>query len=110
MEHPIVLTAFPVKDLEKAKAFYTAYLGVEPYVDSPYYVGYKVGDREVGLDPHGEMIISYIDVEDIEVSIKELEAAGATVHDAPKNVGGGLMIATVKDADGNVVGFRQAPK
>jgi hypothetical protein len=28
-------------------------LGVAPYVDAPYYVGFKVGELEVGLDPNG---------------------------------------------------------
>lgn len=110
MANPIVLTAFPIKDVEKAKTFYTAYLGVEPYVDSPYYIGYKVGDREVGLDPHGQAIISYIDVEDIQSTLTDLQAAGAEVNSDPKDVGGGLLIATVKDADGNVLGLRQQPK
>ena len=110
MANSIVVTVYPVKDLDKAKTFYTAFLGVEPYADSPYYVGYKVGNMEVGLDPHGQNVISYIDVEDIEASLKELIAAGAEVQTEAKNVGGGLMIAQVKDADGNVVGVRQQPK
>lgn len=108
MANPITITVYPVTDVEKAKTFYTAYLGVEPYADSPYYIGYKVGDREVGLDPHGKEIISYVETEDIQKSLEELQAAGATVHAEPKNVGGGLMIAQVKDADGNVLGLRQA--
>jgi hypothetical protein len=37
----------------------------------------------------------------------ELEAAGAVLHSDVKNVGGGLLIALVKDADGNVLGLRQ---
>lgn len=109
MANPISLIVFPVKDIDKAKAFYTTFLGVEPYADSPYYIGYKVGDLEVGLDPHGQAVVSYIDVENIENSLEELEAAGAERHMEPKDVGGGLLVAQVKEADGNVLGLRQQP-
>jgi predicted enzyme related to lactoylglutathione lyase len=110
MLNPISLIAFPVKDLEKAKTFYTTFLGVEPYADSAYYVGYKLGNYEVGLDPNGQNVVSYIDVKDIHKSLADLQAAGAEIHMEAKNVGGGLLIAQVKDADGNVLGLRQQPK
>jgi predicted enzyme related to lactoylglutathione lyase len=54
--------------------------------------------------------VSYIDVEDIQSSLKELVAAGAAVHMDVKNVGGGLLVAQVKDADGNILGMRQQSK
>lgn len=110
MANPIKLIVFPVKDLDKAKTLYNTFLGVEPYVDGAYYVGYKVGDQEVGLDPNGQNVVSYIEVEDIQSSLKELVATGATVHMDVKNVGGGLLVAQVKDADGNMLGLRQQPK
>ena len=107
MSNSIKLIIFPVKDVEKAKAIYNTFLGGEPYADSPYYIGYKVGDVEVGLVPNGPEQVSYIDVVDIHSSIKELEAAGATLHVDVKDVGGGLLVAAVEDADGNVLGLRQ---
>lgn len=110
MANPIKLIVFPVKDLDKAKTLYNTFLGVEPYVDGAYYVGYKVGDQEVGLDPNGQNVVSYIEVEDIQSSLKELVATGDTVHMDVKNVGGGLLVAQVKDADGNMLGLRQQPK
>jgi predicted enzyme related to lactoylglutathione lyase len=110
MASTIQLIVFPVKDLEKAKNFYTTYLGVEPYVDSAYYVGYKLDGLEVGLDPNGTAVVSYIDTGDIEVSLKTLKDAGAEVVMDSKDVGGGLIVAQIKDTDGNVVGFRQQPK
>ena len=110
MANPITLVVFPASDLEAAKTFYSAFLGVEPYADSPYYVGYKVGELEIGLDPRGQQVISYIDTEDIEASIKELVAAGAEAQGDPKDVGGGLLVATVKDVSGNVLGLRQPVK
>jgi predicted enzyme related to lactoylglutathione lyase len=103
---------YPVRDGAKAKQLYAAWLGVEPYVDSPYYVGFRVGDHEVGLDPHGfdqglTAPVGYTDVADIEEALSRLEAAGATRRDAPHDVGGGMLIATVNDADGHVIGLRQ---
>jgi catechol 2,3-dioxygenase-like lactoylglutathione lyase family enzyme len=50
----IKLIVYPVKDLEAAKTLYGKFLGAEPYADSPYYVGYKLGNLEVGLVPGGQ--------------------------------------------------------
>lgn len=108
MTQNINLIVFPVTDIEKAKAFYTKFLGVDPYADSPYYVGYKVGELEVGLDPNSKVgPISYVDVTDINSTLEEMKGTGAEIVQDIKNVGGGLLIAQIKDVDGNVVGFRQ---
>lgn len=110
MNNSISLVVFPTKNLDKAKTFFNKFLGAEPYADSAYYVGYRDGALEVGLDPNGQAVISYIDVEDISSVIKELETVGAEVHMQPKDVGSGLMVAQVKDSDGNILGLRQKPK
>lgn len=109
MAQDVKLIVYPVSDIEAAKTFYGKYLGVEPYVDEPYYVGYKLGNLEVGLDPNGQEVISYVDTTDITSYLQDLVDAGATVDQEPKDVGGGLLIAKVKDANGNVVGLRQSP-
>ena len=110
MAQRIELVVYPATDLEKAKAVFNVYLGVEPYVDSAYYVGYRLGEMEVGLDPNGEAVVGYTDVANLESSVQELLDAGATSHQEIKDVGGGLLIAQVKDANGNVLGLRQPPK
>ena len=108
MTQNIKLIVYPVKDIEKAKAFYGKFLDVEPYVEGPYYVGYRVGDQEVGLDPNSKIgPIAYTDVKDIKSSLQTMVKVGAEVVQDVKEVGGGLLIAQVKDADGNVVGLRQ---
>ena len=110
MANNIQLIVFPAKDLDKAKNFYNAFLGTQPYVDSAYYVGYKVGDEEVGLDPNSTVgPIVYTDVQDMKSSLKAMTEVGAEIVQDAKDVGGGLLIAQVKDAGGNVVGFRQQP-
>jgi predicted enzyme related to lactoylglutathione lyase len=110
MAQNIKLIVYPVSDLEAAKTLYGKFLGVEPYVDGPYYVGYKLDGLEVGLDPNGQAVVGYIDVADIESSLQDLVDAGAATHQDIKDVGGGLLIAQVKDANGNVLGLRQSPK
>jgi predicted enzyme related to lactoylglutathione lyase len=107
----IKLLVYPVKDVEKAKAFYGRFLDIEPYVASPYYVGYRVGDQEVGLDPTSNVgPIAYADVKDIKSSLQAMTEIGAEIVQDVKDVGGGLLIAQVKDANGNVVGLRQQSK
>jgi predicted enzyme related to lactoylglutathione lyase len=109
----IGLFVYPVKDLAQAKELYSKVLG-EPYADAPYYVGFKVGDQEVGLDPNGHAQgltgpLGYWSVEDINENLQSLLDAGAQVLQEVKDVGGGTLIATVKDADDNVIGLRQLP-
>lgn len=65
----IKLLVYPVSDIVKAKAFCNKFIEAEFYVDSPYYVGYKIGDLEVGFDPNSTASsIVYIDVADIKAS------------------------------------------
>jgi predicted enzyme related to lactoylglutathione lyase len=105
---------YPVKDIARAKTLYSKLLGVEPYVDGAYYVGFRVGDQEIGLDPNGHkqgMLgpIGYYQVDDIKKSLQSLLAAGGQVQQDVKDVGGGMLIAWVKDADGNIIGLKQLP-
>jgi predicted enzyme related to lactoylglutathione lyase len=103
---------YPVKDLAQAKALHSKLLGVEPYADSPYYVGFRVGDQEIGLDPNGHKKgmtgpIGYVHVSDIRANLQLLLDAGGQVQQDVNDVGGGRLIASVKDADGNVIGLIQ---
>jgi predicted enzyme related to lactoylglutathione lyase len=102
----------PVSDLEKAKAVYIALLGVAPTADAPYYVGFDVAGQQIGLVPNGAQQgmtspVAYWHVSDIEAKLAEVTAAGAVIKDAPRDVGGGRLVATVKDPDGNVLGLLQ---
>jgi predicted enzyme related to lactoylglutathione lyase len=102
----------PVTDLDAAKAVYTALLGGPPAHDAPYYVGYDTAGQHIGLVPGGAEQgmtgpVSYWHVPDIEAKLAELTGAGASVKDAPRDVGGGRLVATVTDPDGNVLGVLQ---
>jgi predicted enzyme related to lactoylglutathione lyase len=102
----------PVTDLAKAKPVYEALLGVAPSADASYYVGFDVAGQHIGLVPNGAQQgmsspVAYWHVPDIEAKLAEVTAAGATVKDAPRDVGGGRLVATVTDPDGNVLGLLQ---
>ncbi len=102
----------PVTDLAKAKEVYTALLGAEPTADSSYYVGYDVAGQHIGLVPQGgpqkmDSPVAYWHVPDIEARLAEVTKAGGTVHDAVRDVGGGRLVATFTDPDGNVLGLLQ---
>ncbi|MFI7449786.1 VOC family protein [Nonomuraea sp. NPDC049714] len=102
----------PVSDLAKAKAVYAALLGTPPGTDSPYYVGFEAEGQHIGLVPNGgpqgmTSPVAYWHVRDIEAKLAEVTAAGATVKEAAHEVGGGRLVATVTDPDGNVLGLIQ---
>ena len=102
----------PVSDVETAKPVYAALLGIPPQTDSPYYVGFEVEGQQIGLVPGGgpqgmTAPVAYWHVPDIEAKLAEVTAAGATVKEAPSDVGGGRLVATFTDPDGNVLGLLQ---
>lgn len=113
MPQGITLLVYPVKDLAHARTLYSKLLGAEPYADAPYYVGFRSGDQEIGLDPNGHANgltgpLGYVEVEDIKESLRQLVAAGAEVQQDVKNVGGGKLIAILKDPDKNLIGLMQS--
>ncbi len=102
----------PVSDLAAAKKVYTALLGVAPQADSSYYVGYEAEGQHIGLVPNGgpqgmTSPVAYWHVPDIEAKLAEVTAAGASVNEPAHDVGGGRLVATVTDPDGNVLGLLQ---
>jgi predicted enzyme related to lactoylglutathione lyase len=104
----------PVADLAAAKPLYCALLGVAPTADSAYYVGFDAAGQHIGLVPGGgpqgmSSPVAYWHVADIEAKLAEVTAAGAAVKDPARDVGGGRLVATVTDLDGNVLGLLQDP-
>ena len=114
MAQGITLVIYPVTDLAQAKSLFSKFLGTQPYADAPYYVGFRIGDQEVGLDPNGHKQgmtgpLGYVEVDDIRKSLQELLDAGAKPQQEVKDVGGGKLIASVKDASGNTLALMQNP-
>ena len=102
----------PVSDLAAAKEVYTALLGVQPQADASYYVGYEAAGQHIGLVPGGgpqgmTSPVAYWHVPDLEAKLAEVTAAGAAVKEPAHDVGGGRLVATFTDPDGNVLGLLQ---
>jgi predicted enzyme related to lactoylglutathione lyase len=108
-------TIYKVGNLEQAKRWYSDVLNAQPYFEEPFYVGFNVGGFELGLDPDtedvtaGTNLLVYWGVDDAQKSFKELLDKGATVHAAPQNVGGDIVVASVFDPFGNVFGVIENP-
>jgi predicted enzyme related to lactoylglutathione lyase len=107
---------YTVDDLERAKTWYARALGVEPYFDQPFYVGFQVGGYELGLNPDmsasrpgvgGE--VAYWGVADIDAAFTHLLAAGATERAAIQEVGDEIRVAVLADPFGNSFGIIQNP-
>jgi predicted enzyme related to lactoylglutathione lyase len=100
---------YPASDLARAKAAFSAVLGAAPAMDEPYYVQFNVNGQAIGLDPHGHKsgAVVYYHVTDIKGALQALLEGGAQVNEDVKDVGGGRQIASVKDADGNLIGLLQ---
>ena len=107
---------YHVDDIEKGKAWYTEILGVKPYFDEPFYVGFNVAGYELGLQPgagnsdnKADGVVAYWGVENAVAAFKRILELGATVHEEVQDVGGGIKVATVKDPFGNTFGIIENP-
>ena len=110
--HGIRTVLHPVSDLGTAKAVYAALLGVPPQTDETYYVSFEAEGQHIGLVPGGgpqgmTSPVAYWHVPDLEAKLTEVTAAGATMNEPAHDVGGGRLVATVTDPDGNVLGLLQ---
>lgn len=101
-----------VADLGAAKGWYTELLGIHPYFDEPFYVGFEVGGYEFGLAP-GEPgtggSVSYWATEDPQAFVDRAVAAGATPGEEVRDVGEGIVLGTFIDPFGNEFGVIRNP-
>jgi predicted enzyme related to lactoylglutathione lyase len=109
MNKGIKIILYPAKDMNQSKTLFSKFLGVDPYVDQPYYVGFKINDQDIGLVPNNPEggATAFYDVDDIKSSLQTLLDGGAELIQDIKNVGGERLIASVKDKDGNIIGLVQ---
>ena len=111
----VSLIVYTVADTTAAKRFFGELIGAEPYADSPQYIGYKSGNMKIGLVPNRSSdatgsVLAYWTVSDIAASVDALVAAGGTIAQPITDVAYGLLVASVKEPNGSVVGLRQFPK
>jgi len=114
--HGLRTAIYRAPDLDKAKAWYSRVLGIAPYFDQPFYVGFSVGGYELGLDPDASAplagsggVIVYWGVSDATAAWERLLSLGATGRTAVQDVGEGIRVATVLDPFGNVLGIIENP-
>lgn len=106
---------YPAPDLGRAKAWYTEAFGLAPYFDEPFYVGFNIGGFELGLVPDAPLskpasgVVAMWGVDNVGAECDRLHSLGATVHEEPKDVGGGIMVASVLDPFGNILGLIHNP-
>jgi len=108
---------YKVSDLQPAIEWYTRAFGVKPYFNEPFYVGFDIAGYELGLqpissshEPKSEPCITYWGVSNIREAVDHMIESGATLLDAPENVGGEIEVASVKDPWGNVIGLIYNPE
>lgn len=109
MNQGVKTIIYPVRDMTRAKTQFCTLLGVEPYSDQPYYVGFKVGDQDIGLVPNSPeaSTTAFYHVADIKQILQSLVDAGSQILREIKDVGGGRLVASVRDPEGNIVGLVQ---
>ncbi len=103
---------YPSPDLAAAKAWFSTLLGVQPYFDQPFYVGFNIGGYELGLLPDADPAdgaLAYWGVDDVPAAVAAAVAAGATEHAAATDVGDGIVTASVRSPQGAIVGFIRNP-
>jgi predicted enzyme related to lactoylglutathione lyase len=107
---------YQVSDIEAAKKWYEKAFETAPYFDEPFYVGFDIGGFELGLQPEEtpsldktESVVAYWGVEDVEKEYNRLLTLGATAFETPREVGGGIIVAKVKDFWGNIIGLIYNP-
>lgn len=103
---------YPAPDLAAATAWWSGFLGIEPYFVEPFYVGFEVAGYELGLLPDADTAdgaLTYWGTDDVPAAVEAAVAAGCTVHVPAAEVGEGIVAATVRHADGTVIGFIHNP-
>lgn len=119
----LTTVVFPVVEIDAAKAWYADVFGVAPYMDTPAYAEFRVGDfqHEFGLlnaplsgdfaqpptTPGGAII--YWHVDDIDAQLSRLLGLGATINHPPRDFGRGFIGASVIDPFGHILALMYNP-
>lgn len=110
--HGLRSLIYPSSDVATAKAWWTDFLGFDPYFDEPFYVGFNVGGYELGLvasDADDVGPTTYWAVEDVAGAVEHAVARGAVTREEPNDVGEGIIVASVDNPLGQTVGFIYNP-
>jgi len=110
-------TIYKVADLKSAIEWYSKVFQTNPYFNEPFYAGFEIAGYELGLQPEetaaaskAESVLTYWGVDDIESEYARFVELGAIPHEEPTNVGGEIVVASVKDLWGNIIGLIYNPE
>jgi methylmalonyl-CoA/ethylmalonyl-CoA epimerase len=114
----LVQVAQRAEDLERATAFYSDLLGLEPLAtfDPPGLVFFNLVSVRLLLDRGAPSALIYVAVDDIEATVERLRAAGVPVEGEPHVIfshsdntlgpaGTDEWMAFVRDSEGNLLGL-----
>lgn len=115
-----IIPTIPVKDLERARKFYSDTLGLASTFEQETGTLFSAGEGGVYIyqpPPEGsERTLASIEVKDIRAAVKELEDKGVRFedYDTPNlktedHVAqmGGVAIAWFRDSEGNILGLSE---
>lgn len=103
---------YPVRDLDAAKQWWSGLLGIDPYFDQPFYVGFEIAGYELGLLPDSDPAdgaLVYWCVDDVAGAVEAAVSKGAAVHTPASEVGDDIVTATVRTPGGEILGFIYNP-
>ena len=104
---------YSAPDLAAAKRWYTGVLGVAPYFDEPFYVGFSLGGFELGLLPDATPGTSgpqpLWGVDNIAAAHSRLIELGVLPLKPITDVGGGIKVTAAVDPFGNRFGVIENP-
>jgi methyltransferase (TIGR00027 family) len=106
---------YPVSNLAAAKQWYTGVLDLQPILDTPFLIIFKIGDCTLSLSkanspisPADAQTETYWEVDDIDSSFQKLISLGAKEH-TPITDRLNIRIAKVIDPFGNIFGITGLP-
>ena len=107
---------YRVNDIAAAKQWYAQVFNTQPYFDEPFYVGFDIGGFELGLQPEtarpeskAESVVAFWGVANLRVAYLHFIDSGAIPYEEPREVGGGIAVAKVKDPWDNLIGLIYNP-
>ena len=109
-------TIFKVSNLQKAKMWYSKVFESKPYFENQFYIGFNIKGYELGLlleenqSEKSDNILCYWGVDNIEEKFLFFLNCGALEHEKPNNVGGEIMVVSIKDPWNNVIGIIYNPE
>ena len=103
---------YPTNDLDTDKDWWSDTLGIKPYFDQPFYVGFDVGGYELGLDPNANMTDgprTYFGVDNVNEAVDHFVRRGCVIHEPVTETGDDIVVATVKRPNGQLLGLIYNP-